>query len=94
MNEAFVDLSAYEGEPELRAESAIDRVQVATLGHHRKRQRGLTAREALLALQFEVMFVLVCSAKLRDGELLSEEDHARLVVSIGRVNVIVDEVTT
>lgn len=81
----------YEGEPELRAESALDRVTSESRAWNRKRPRAFSARDALAALQFEVTFLHVVSATMRDGTALADEDHARLVMACGRIHAIVDE---
>ena len=59
----------------------------------RQRPKALTAREALVALEFEATFVLICSRMLQDDQRLTDEDHARLVTAIGRVGVVVNEIT-
>jgi hypothetical protein len=83
---------AYEGEWAQRAEAAIDQVAMQSHAWHRKRPRAFTARDALIALQFEATLLHVVSAAMREGSALNDEDHERLVVACGRINVIVDEV--
>ena len=101
MTGTFVNLDDYEPrvgtelaetEPAFRAELAIDRIQSSRAEHMRKRERPLTAREALIALDFEATFLLVCSRQLLDGTPLSEADQERLAVSCGRLAVITDEI--
>ena len=83
--------TVFDQEPEHRAEATIDRIVVRDRAHHRRRERALGTREALEALQFEAIFLHVVSASMRDGATLTDEDHDRLVVACGRINVIVDE---
>ena len=80
-----------DGEPEHWAEAAADAVRLQERERYRKRTPAFGAREALIALQFEATLVHVVSAIMRTGSPLSDEDHARLVVACGRINLIVDE---
>ena len=84
-------MNAFQAAPAQRAEAAIDEVMTQCEKWNRKRPRAFTARDALIALQFEATLVHVVSAILRKGSALSDEDHARLVVACGRINAIVDE---
>jgi hypothetical protein len=85
-------MTAFEGEPAMRAESAVDRITVQQQDWHSKRVRTLSARDALQALAFEAAFLHVVSVTMRDQGPLSDDDHARLVIACGRIGVIVDEV--
>jgi hypothetical protein len=79
-------------EPDRLAECVID-----TLKSERRRpprdgrQRGISAREALIALKFEATFVWVCAANLRAGTELVDDDFDRLVVACQRIDTIVEE---
>lgn len=57
-----------------------------------RRPRALSAREALLALQFEALLVWTAAANLRAGVELSEEDFERLGIAMTRIDTITDEV--
>jgi hypothetical protein len=78
-------------DPERRADVLLDRLTLEARDHHHKRERSFSAREALIALQFEAAFVHVCSATLMEGNELAEADHARLVLAHQRIGAIVDE---
>jgi hypothetical protein len=84
-------------EPERRADVAIDTITVAELMHRRKREHrrppALTAREALVCLQFEAFFVAVAASNLANGVALTEADRERLLLAARRCDVIGSEVT-
>jgi hypothetical protein len=84
-------VSEFEGEPRHRAEAAIDRINVAARDTTRSRPKALTAREALTALQFEIVFVHVYVSMVLNGEVPSDSDRARFLDAAGRINVIADE---
>ena len=77
-----------------RAPVALDVVtsaKKAWLRDHR-RPAALTAREALAALQFEMLFVWTCAAGLRNGVELSDADFQRLTTSCRWGDMLADEV--
>ena len=84
-----------EVEPARRVACAIDDISVARRAWERKNRRPstLSAREALMVLEFEATFVAVCSSNLADGMQLSESDHRRLWLAQNRITTIVGEVT-
>lgn len=77
-----------------RSGVALDVITTARRQHHREHRRpaALTAREALLALQFEALLVWTAAANLRAGVELTEEDFDRLLVACLRIDAITDEV--
>jgi len=82
-------------EPARRAGVALDMVQTSRRqweSEHR-RPRALTAREALLALQFEVLLVWVAAGNLAAGVELTDEDFERLTIACSRLEAIIEEVT-
>jgi hypothetical protein len=81
----------YEGEPEYRAESVIDRITVRDHQQYHKRER-LSPYELVQALDFEATILLVMSAQVRRGEPLSDDDQKRLVVACGRIDMISREI--
>jgi len=84
-------VSQFEGEPRHRAEAAIDRITAAARDTARSRPKALTAREALTALQFEIVFVHVYASMILNGQVPSDRDRARFLDAAGRINVIADE---
>jgi hypothetical protein len=80
-------------EPERRADVAIDGITVAVSAWDRRnrRPRALSAREGLIALQFEALFVSVAACNLANGVELSDEDRARLLLAARRIAVIAEE---
>lgn len=56
-----------------------------------RRPRALTAREALIALQFEASVVWTAGGNLRDGLELTEEDWDRVTLAMQRIDQIVEE---
>lgn len=81
-------------DPARRAGVAMDKIVVARRQHWREHRRpaALTAREALAALQFEALLVLVAAGNLRNGVNLTDEDWDRLAIAHGRIQAIADEV--
>lgn len=79
-------------EPERRAEVLIDIVTIEARAYGRKRPRSFSAREALICLEFEAMFVAVAAGNLAHGVALSDEDRRRLWLAHQRITVICDEV--
>ena len=82
-------------EPARRSSVALDHVLVSARAWSRehRRPRALTAREALVALQFEALLVWVAAGTLAAGGELAEGDFERLTVACSRIEAIVDEVT-
>jgi hypothetical protein len=78
---------------ERRAAAVLDDVEVASRAWRRqnRRPRSLSAREALIVLQFEALFVGVAASNLAQGVSLSDDDRERLLVACSRIQVIVDE---
>ncbi len=83
-----------EVDPERRAACALDDIAVASREWKRnnRRPRALTARDALIALQFEALLVGVAAGNLAHGVELSDDDRERLQLAAGRIGVIADEV--
>jgi hypothetical protein len=78
-----------------RSSVALDQVQTSrqSWAAEHRRPRALTAREALIALQFEATLVCVAAANVAAGVELQAEDFERLTVACGRIDAIVDEAT-
>lgn len=76
-----------------RADVALDHITAARQQWQRehRRPRALSARDALLALQFEALLVLVAAENLAQGIALSDEDRERLALTVHRLNQIADE---
>lgn len=55
-------------------------------------QRGLSARDTLIALRFEAAVVAVSAGNLATGMVLCEDDYARLMVAWARIEAVLDEV--
>lgn len=87
------DLKAVE--PARRSGVALDMVQTSRRqwASLERPLRALTAREALLALQFEALLVWVAAGNLAAGVELIEEDFERLTIACSRIEAIVEEVT-
>ena len=77
-----------------RAGVAEDIITASWQQHARtnRKPRALSAREGLLALQFEATLVWTAAANLRNGETLDDEDFKRLTLAAQRIDTIVDEV--
>jgi hypothetical protein len=76
-----------------RAAAVLDDIDAASREWHRRnhRPRALSARDALLALQFEALVVAVAANNVRQGVALTDADHDRLLLASERISVIVDE---
>lgn len=77
-----------------RSGVALDAISAAQRQHAREHRRpaALTAREALAALEFEALLVLVAAGNLRNGEPLCDDDFERLALAQRRIQTLVDEV--
>jgi hypothetical protein len=69
------------------AECVIDQLRVERRKPTEQR-RGITTREALVALEFEALYVLTCAENLRLGMTLGGEDYVRLRVACRRITTI------
>lgn len=83
-----------EVDPDRRAEVVIDNIVVARQRWAVKNRRppALTAREALIGVQFECLVIWTACANARNGVPLSDEDFERLTLAQRRIDTIVDEV--
>ncbi len=82
-----------EVDPGLRAEAAIDEITLSRKqwAREHRRAKALTPREALIALEFEALFVWTCAANLRAGLELCDDDFERLSLACRRFHAICDE---
>ena len=92
--EAVQTLADDAGDIERRAGTAIDNI-----GAHRRqwlrehrRPSALSAREALAAMQFEVLLVWTTAHNIANGVELSADDQDRLNITCRRIDTICDEV--
>ena len=78
---------------ERRADVALDAITSAVAAHDRqhRRPRALGVREALIAVQFEAMFVGVAACNLAQGVELTEVDRERLLLAARRIDAIATE---
>jgi hypothetical protein len=85
----FVDV-----EPERRAVVAIDQIGRSQRDWQRsnRRPRSLTARDALIALKFEALFVWVYGGNILNGVEMTDDDRDRLTVALQRIDTIAGEV--
>ena len=86
-------LNLSEVEPSRRAAVAQDAIYASRQQWDRehRRPKALTAREALMALQFEALFVWTAAHNLAAGNDLSEDDLLRLTVACKRIDAIAEE---
>lgn len=78
-------------EPQRLAGCVIDELRSDRRRPPAKQRGGISAREALKALQFEAMVVMVSAEQLSIGKPLSDPDKARLVVAFSRIGTIASE---
>lgn len=81
-------------DPDRRAAVAIDHITTdrKRWAMTNRRPSALSAREALVAVQFECLVIWTAAQNLREGVPLTDEDMARLNVAQQRIDAIVDEV--
>ncbi|MDE2457060.1 MAG: hypothetical protein KGL43_26005 [Burkholderiales bacterium] len=84
----------HEVEHERRAEVALDQIRAGKLQHQResRRPKALTARDAIVALQFECTLIWTCAGNILNGEELTEADFERITLAMSRINAVIDEV--
>ena len=58
---------------------------------HDDRQRGISLREAMTALRFEVTLTAVAAGNIAAGLALSDDDRARLMIAWARIEAVLDE---
>ncbi len=82
-----------EVDAERRAECAIDEIVVARRKWERqhRRPRALSAREALMVLEFEATLVAVAAGNIATGVELTQVDRDRLSLAKRRIDTIIDE---
>jgi hypothetical protein len=78
---------------ELVAAAVLDDIGAAQRAWQRQnvRPRVLSAREALIALEFETLLVGVAASNLANGVELSDRDRERLMLACERITAIADE---
>ena len=88
-----IDPPLREVDAERRAECAIDEIKSARAQWERqhRRPRALSAREALMVLEFESTLVAVAAGNVATGEVLSQADLDRLILAKRRISAIIDE---
>lgn len=75
-----------------RSAVAMDQIRRSRLDHERQRPPALTAREALVALQFEALVVYLMACQIKAGATLPPCDVSRLATCCARLDLLVDEV--
>lgn len=88
-------MSLADVDAERRADVAIDEIRASAETWHRqhRRPRALTARDALVALEFEALLVCTAACNLANGDELSDVDRQRLLLAYNRIDTILGEVT-
>ena len=76
-----------------KAGALLDHVAAGSRSYSQQRARAFTAREGLIALEFEALLVTVAAGNLANGVTLSDEDRARLRLASARITAIMDEAT-
>lgn len=86
-------MSASDVDPDRRAAVAIDKIvnEQKRWAITRRRPAALTAREALVAIQFECLVIWTAAQNIVAGVELTAEDLERLSLAQRRINTIVDE---
>lgn len=79
---------------ERRADVALDIINAGARRWARSNRRpaALTPREALVALEFEALFVSVAAHNLANGVVLSDTDRERLLLAYRRIDLITSEI--
>jgi len=80
-------------DPARRAAVARDAIHASHQQWQRehRRPKALTAREALMALQFEALIVWTAAGNVRNGVALTEDDFDRLTTSVRWIEIIARE---
>lgn len=86
----LTDIDADLIEPQRLAECVIDQLKIERRKSPADTRHGLSAREALIALQFEAQLIAVAAHSLSQGFTLSAHDLARLLVAWARVEAILE----
>lgn len=80
-------------EPQRRPSVAHDVITAARQAHQREHRRpaAITARDALIALEFEAMLVWTCAQNILAGVALTAEDLDRLTTACRWITAIRNE---
>ena len=78
---------------ERRAGCALDEIFAAQRQWDRqhRRPRAVTAREGLIVIEFEALFVATCASNLAAGFDLTDDDRERLRLAYSRINAVMQE---
>lgn len=79
-------------EPQRLAACVVDQLKIERHRPPRNGPRGISTREALLAIVFETQLVALCAENMAQGIQLSTDDRARLLVAWARIDFIYSEV--
>lgn len=74
-----------------KAAVLITKLQADVADYSDRRERSFTAREGLIALEFEALLVAVAASNLAAGVELSADDRRRLLLASTRITTIMDE---
>jgi hypothetical protein len=80
-----------EAEPQFRADAAIDKIVIARNQWERRRPKALSHREALMAIEPELLAVLEYGNAMAAGDYRSIEDHDRFLLALRRIATIRNE---
>ena len=79
-------------EPHRLAGCVVDELRAERRQQSRNVPRGITVREALKALRFEVLLVAIAAQNIANGVAFNDDDRARLMVAWALIEAILDEV--
>jgi hypothetical protein len=87
------DLALAEVEPHRRAGIALDAINSQRRAWDRRRPRGVSLRDVLLAVQFDLVLVHLVACKCRDSGALDDDEFSDLTLSIRSIEILLTEAT-
>ncbi len=77
-------------EPQRLAECVIDQLKIERCTLPPDQPRGITAREALIALRYDAQLVALSASNLSHGVALTDYDLACLLVAWGHIEAVME----
>lgn len=79
-------------EPQRLAECVIDQLKIERRKPPTDKPRGISAREAMRAINFEALLVATAAMNIADGLSLTDTDRERLLIAWARIDTLTSEV--
>lgn len=89
----LADIDADLIEPQRLAECVIDQLKIEHRHPPKDKPRGISAREAMRAINYEAHLVATAALNIAEGLPLTDADRSRLLVAWARIETLTSEVS-